>query len=219
MRMKIIILFILIFSLKLNATDKSKKLYGRELFPLSATKEYIYNSTFGETKVKAFIQNDLINTRSESSKFKYYQKLELKNNGLFVNNTYQWVKIFLFIHKENNISYSKPLRRYALPLYVGLEWQDETTEFIDEEGNPVKLNARVLAEETIKTEAGDFNALKIQTIVESSGGSKNIVTEWLAENIGMVKTHIEILGGGLTGMLRDLLGFGTIDFELKKIIQ
>ncbi len=217
--MKIIILFILIFSLKLNATDKSKKLYGRELFPLSDTKEYIYNSTFGEIKVKAFIQNDLINTRSESSKFKYYQKLELKNNGLFVNNTYQWVKIFLFIHKENNISYSKPLRRYALPLYVGLEWQDETTEFIDEEGNPVKLNARVLAEETIKTEAGDFNALKIQTIVESSGGSKNIVTEWLAENIGMVKTHIEILGGGLTGMLRDLLGFGTIDFELKKIIQ
>ncbi|MFZ5946537.1 MAG: hypothetical protein ACOYU5_01065 [Stygiobacter sp.] len=217
--MKIIILFILIFSLKLNATDKAKKLYGRELFPLSATKEYIYNSTFSEIKVKAFIQNDLINTRSESSKFKYYQKLELKNNGLFVNNTYQWVKIFLFIHKENNISYSKPLRRYALPLYVGLEWQDETTEFIDEEGNPVKLNAKVLAEETIKTEAGDFNALKIQTIVESSGGSKNIVTEWLAENIGMVKTHIEILGGGLTGMLRDLLGFGTIDFELKKIIQ
>lgn len=217
--MKILVFIIFLISINLNANDKSKKLYGRELFPLSATKEYIYNSTFGDTKVKAFIQNDLINTKSESSKFKYYQKLELKSNGIFVNNTYQWVKVFLFINKENNITYAKPLRRYALPLYVGLEWQDETTEFIDDEGNPVKLYAKVLAEETIKTEAGSFNALKIQTVVESSGGSKNIVTEWLAEDIGMVKTHIEILGGGLTGMLRDLLGFGTIDFELKKIIQ
>lgn len=217
--MKIIILFFLVLSINLNATEKPKKLYGRELFPLSATKEYIYNSTFGETKVKAFIQDDFINTKSESNKFKYYQKLELKNNGIFVNNTYQWVKVFIFINKENNISYLKPLRRYALPLYVGLEWQDETTEFVDDEGNPVKLYAKVLTEEKVRTEAGDFNTLKIQTIVESSGGSKNIVTEWLAENIGMVKTHIEILGGGLTGMLRDLLGFGSIDFELKKIIQ
>ncbi|MCX7876424.1 MAG: DUF3108 domain-containing protein [Melioribacteraceae bacterium] len=217
--MKKIFLLLLVLVYNTNATDKSKKLYGKELFPLSATKEYIYNSTFGDTKVKAFIQNDLINTKSESEKFKYYQKLELKNDGIFVNNTYQWVKVFLFINQENTITYLKPLRRYALPLFVGLEWKDETTEFIDDEGNPVKLSAKVLAEETIKTEAGTFNTLKIQTIVESKGGSKNIVTEWLAENIGMVKTHIEIQGGGLTGMLRDLLGFGTVDFELKKIIQ
>lgn len=217
--MKIFFFFLLTHLFIYAGEDKAKKIYGRELFPLSATKQYVYSSTFGETKVKAYINNDYIQTKTESDKFKYYQQLELTEEGIFINSTYQWVKIFLFLTKENYITYSKPFKRYALPLYVGKEWKDETTEFIDKEENKVKLFAKVVAEEIITTEAGEFNALKIQTIVESDSGSKNIVTEWLSENIGMIKSNIEIIGGGLTGMLRDLLGLSKITFELKKIIQ
>jgi len=111
------------------------------------------------------------------------------------------------------------MRRYALPLYVGREWKDETTEIINGETSQVSLNAKVLAEEEVKTSAGLFNTLKIQTIVESVDGSKNIVTEWIAEDIGLVKSIIEIKGGGITGLIRDILGLGKLKFELKNIIN
>jgi hypothetical protein len=60
--------------------------------------------------------------------------------------------------------------------------------------------------------------LKIETTIEnSSNSSRNIVTEWYAEKIGLVKAEIVIGGGGLMGIIRDLLGYGTITFELKEI--
>lgn len=218
--MKKIILLYFLFAIIIYADGKDpKKIYGRELFPSNATKQFVYESTFGETNTIALIQGGHIETKSQSDIFKYFQKLDLKDDGLYVVTTYQWLKILKIFTKENNITYTTPLKRYALPLYVGLEWKDETTEIIDGEPNQVTLNAKVLAEEEIQTLAGKFTALKIQTIVESVDGSKNIVTEWIAENIGLVKSIIEIKGGGITGLIRDILGLGKLKFELKKIIE
>ncbi|MBI5809270.1 MAG: hypothetical protein HZA74_12805 [Ignavibacteriales bacterium] len=218
--MKKIILLYFLFAIIIYADGKDpKKIYGRELFPSNATKQFVYESTFGETNTIALIQGGHIETKSQSDIFKYFQKLDLKDDGLYVVTTYQWLKILKIFTKENNITYTTPLKRYALPLYVGLEWKDETTEIIDGEPNQVTLNAKVLAEEEIQTLAGKFTALKIQTIVESVDGSKNIVTEWIAENIGLVKSIIEIKGGGITGLIRDILGLGKLKFELKNIIN
>lgn len=218
--MKKIILLYFLFAIIIYADGKDpKKIYGRELFPSNATKQFVYESTFGETNTISLIQGGHIETKSQSDIFKYFQKLDLKDDGLYVVTTYQWLKILKIFTKENNITYTTPLKRYALPLYVGLEWKDETTEIIDGEPNQVTLNAKVLAEEEIQTLAGKFTALKIQTIVESVDGSKNIVTEWIAENIGLVKSVIEIKGGGITGLIRDILGLGKLKFELKKIIE
>jgi hypothetical protein len=218
--MKKIILLYFLFAIIIYADGKDpKKIYGRELFPSNATKQFVYESTFGETNTISLIQGGHIETKSQSDIFKYFQKLDLKDDGLYVVTTYQWLKILKIFTKENNITYTTPLKRYALPLYVGLEWKDETTEIIDGEPNQVTLNAKVLAEEEIQTLAGKFTALKIQTIVESVDGSKNIVTEWIAENIGLVKSIIEIKGGGITGLIRDILGLGKLKFELKKIIE
>lgn len=218
--MKKIILLYFLFAIIIYADGKDpKKIYGRELFPSNATKQFVYESTFGETNTIALIQGEHIETKSQSDIFKYFQNLDLKDDGLYVVTTYQWLKILKIFTKENNITYTTPLKRYALPLYVGLEWKDETTEIIDGEPNQVTLNAKVLAEEEIQTLAGKFTALKIQTIVESVDGSKNIVTEWIAENIGLVKSIIEIKGGGITGLIRDILGLGKLKFELKNIIN
>lgn len=218
--MKKIILLYFLFAIIIYADGKDpKKIYGRELFPSNATKQFVYESTFGETNTIALIQGGHIETKSQSDIFKYFQKLDLKDDGLYVVTTYQWLKILKIFTKENNITYTTPLKRYAIPLYVGLEWKDETTEIIDGEPNQVTLNAKVLAEEEIQTLAGKFTALKIQTIVESVDGSKNIVTEWIAENIGLVKSIIEIKGGGITGLIRDILGLGKLKFELKNIIN
>jgi len=57
----------------------------------------------------------------------------------------------------------------------------------------------------------------VETIVRSPSGAKNIINEWYSQNIGLVKVKIIIEGGGLMGLIRDLLGYGEIDFELKEI--
>ncbi|MDP3444931.1 MAG: hypothetical protein Q8T08_18895, partial [Ignavibacteria bacterium] len=102
-------------------------------------------------------------------------------------------------------------------MYVGKQWKDETIEYIDGDSGRVVLTAKVTAFEEVKTKAGNFNALKIETIVESANGSKNIITEWIAENSGLIKARIEIAGGGVMGWARDLLGYGILNFELKEV--
>ena len=64
---------------------------------------------------------------------------------------------------------------------------------------------------------GKFEALIVETSLETSNGTKNIMTEWYAKDIGMVKMQVSIEGGGMLGFARDILGYGTIEFELKEI--
>ncbi|MEW6652420.1 MAG: hypothetical protein AB1394_03020 [Bacteroidota bacterium] len=200
------------------AADKSaKRIYSKELFPLSDSKIYIYETSFGDAAIKASLVNGLIETKSEAENFKYYQKLEMRDNGLFIHQTYQWVKLLLVVKKENHVTYKRPLLRYAFPLFVGKEWYDETIEYINNDSNKVFIKGKVLSEENVQTDAGRFSTIKIETVVDSYGGSKNIVTEWIAPNIGLVKAQIEIKGGGIMGFARDILGYGTIEFLLKEI--
>lgn len=200
------------------ATDNNiKKVYSKELFPLSNSKKYIYESSFGDATIKASLVNGFIETKSEASNFKYHQKLEMKDEGLFIHQTYQWVKLLLIVKKENRVTYKRPLLRYSFPLFVGKEWSDETIEYVNEDSNKVTVKGKVLSEDTIQTNAGKFNAIKIETVVDSYGGSKNIVTEWISPNYGLIKARIEIKGGGIMGFARDILGYGTIEFTLKEI--
>jgi hypothetical protein len=217
---ELLIIYIFLFTLPLFASDKnSSHNYGKELFPLSEKIQYIYDSSFGETTIKAFMRDGLVETKSDGDNFKYYQKLIMNESGLFVNETYQRIKLFLFLKKESKISYKKPLLRYSFPLFVGKEWSDEGIEYEDGDSNKVSVRGKVLAEEDLQLKGGKFTALKIETIIESETGSKNIVTEWIAENTGLVKARIEINGGGLMGFARDVLGYGVINFELKEIIR
>jgi hypothetical protein len=38
-----------------------------------------------------------------------------------------------------------------------------------------------------------------------------------AEGIGLIKAKVIIEGGGIMGFVRDVLGYETIEFELKEI--
>ncbi|MDP3582506.1 MAG: hypothetical protein Q8S39_11280 [Ignavibacteria bacterium] len=214
----LLILLLAAYSI-LYATDKpAKKIYGKELFPLSETTRYIYDSSFGDATTKVSLVNGLVENKSEADNFKYHQKLEMRTSGLFIHETYQYIKLLIFIKKETKVTYNKPFQRYAFPLFVGKEWNDEAIEYIDGDSNKVSVTGKVLAEEEIATKAGKFTALKIETTIESETGSKNIVTEWIAPYTGLVKARIEIKGGGLMGFARDILGYGTINFELKEIL-
>jgi hypothetical protein len=145
--------------------------------------------------------------------------MEIKDNGVYVTETYQYLKIFLFIKKEATFTYNKPLLRFPLPLKPGVTWGWQGKEYSDGNTTEVTVSGKAICRESVITKAGTFDAIKIESVIESSSNSKNTVTEWYAENIGLIKAKIIIEGGGLMGTLRDFLGYGTIEFELKEIKQ
>lgn len=84
--------------------------------------------------------------------------------------------------------------------------------------NPIIFSTgKIIGLDTVVTDAGKFETMKIETIIKSSEGTRNIMTEWFARGIGMVKTHLVIEGNGFASFIKDVLGYGNIDFELEKI--
>ena len=131
--------------------------------------------------------------------------------------TYQYVKLFLFLNKENTYSYNKPLLRIPQTPTPGKTWHWEGIEYNGKDSSTISVTGSVICNETVSIKAGTFETIKVETIVRSSSGSRNIIKEWYSENIGLVKANIIIEGGGMMGLIRDVLGYGEINFELKEI--
>ena len=214
-----IIQLILLFTSLGNAqSDKEKiELISNSYFPVNSGITLVYESSFGETITKYYEDNEFTISLSEGDDFKYKQTLMIKDDGIYVKETYQFFKIFLFINKEATFTYGKPLLRFPLPLLPGAKWEWEGDEYSDGETNKVRVTGNAINKEFVSTKAGRFEAIKLESVVEGSSESKNRVTEWYAEGIGLIKAKIIIEGGGVMGILRDLLGYGTIEFELKEI--
>jgi hypothetical protein len=193
------------------------KTFGKEYFPIELKKTLIYDSSFGDLELKITKENNVHLFSYDSDKFKYRQKLFVNEQGLFVNETYQKIKLLLFITKEGKYVYDKPLLRIPFPVQVGQEWSWDGKEFIDDETHTVNLRGKASKIETITLPAGKFETLKVETTLKTSEGTKNILTEWYAKDLGMVKMLVSIEGGGMLGFARDVLGYGTISFELKEI--
>jgi hypothetical protein len=216
----IYIVFLVLFILptSIDSSDKIKtKIFSNAYLPANNGKTLIYESSFGESNTQYYQDGEFTISLSQGDDFKYKQTLTIKEDGVYANETYQYLKVFLFIKKEALITYNKPLLRFPLPLLPGTEWDWEGEEHSDGETNKVKVKGKVLSKEFIITKAGKLEAIKIETIVESADDAKNIVTEWYAEGLGLIKVKIIIDGGGLMGFLRDVLGYGTIEFELAEI--
>jgi hypothetical protein len=213
----IILLIFLIAALSGNSLKKNTDLISNSYFPINQSEELVYESSFGETITNYFRDGEFIISSSEADDFKYRQALVIKDDGVYVVETYQFVKIFLFINKEATSKYGKPLLRFPMPLLPGTEWKWEGDEYSDGDTNKVRITGKVLGKEFVKTDAGSFEAIKIESLVEGSSDLKNRVTEWYAEDIGLIKAKVIIEGGGIMGFVRDILGYGTIEFELKEI--
>lgn len=186
-------------------------------FPVNNSVTLVYKSSFGECTTRYFRDNEFIISLSESDRFKYRQVLIIKDDGVYASEVYQYYKIFLFIKKESTLLYGKPLLRFPLPLTPGLEWVWEGNEIEDGDTTLVKVTGKSFNKEIISTKAGSFEAIKVETIVEGSSNTRNRVTEWYVEGVGLIKAKIIIEGGGMMGFLRDILGYSTIDFNLSEI--
>jgi len=191
--------------------------YACNYFPANNNITLVYRSSFGESSTKYSQEGQYLICSSGAERFKYKQTLLLRDDGVYVKEVYQYLKILLFIKKENTYTYEKPFLRFPLPLMPGLQWKWEGNEYTDGDTNKVKVSGKAFEKEFVVTSAGTFEAIKIESIIEGSGSTKNIATEWYADGIGLIKARIVIEGGGVMGFLRDLLGYGSIEFELKEI--
>ncbi|MDR3611498.1 MAG: hypothetical protein P4L27_13100 [Ignavibacteriaceae bacterium] len=214
----IYILLLLLILAALNNTFLAKnKIVINTYFPVNNNKTLVYNSSFGKSITKNSGDGDLTITSSKSDKFRYSQKLIIKEDGVYVKETYQFLNILLFIKKEETYTYNKPLLRFPLPLTAGREWKWDGEEYSKNGTDKVKITGKVFHKEFVITKAGTFEAIKLESVVESSTNEKNKITEWYVEGIGLIKAKIMIEGGGIMGFLRDILGYSTIEFELKEI--
>lgn len=216
-RIYITIIFFLFAVLSGGLFSREKPLINSpSYFPVNTNITLVYNSSFGESFSTYVQDGELTIISNKADKFKYKQTMIIKEDGVYIKETYQYLKIFLFIKKEGTFTYGKPLLRFPLPLYPGKKWESYGDEYSDGDSSKVKVSGKALEKEYIDTKAGRFEAIRLESLVEGPN-SKNRVTEWFAEGIGLVKAKIVIEGGGSMGVLRDLLGYGTIEFELKEI--
>lgn len=206
-----------LFAILSSISLPKEKIIINSYFPANNSITLVYKSSFGESFSKYFQDGEFTISSSEADKFKYRQTLLILDDGVYVKETYQFLKVFLFIKKESTFTYGEPLLRFPLPLLPGMEWTWEGYEYSDGDKNKVKVTGKAFNKEFVITKAGRFEAIKLESIVEGSGNAKNRVTEWFAEGMGLVKAKIIIEGGGVMGFLRDILGYGTIDFELQEI--
>ncbi len=220
-----IILIALIFlqNKSILKTDSSEFLSVRNIisnadyFPLDSNKVLHYKSNLGATKLIIEKSGKHYLAELKSEDFIYRQNLILREDGVYVKETYQKIKVLLFVNKESKFTYNEPLPRFKYPISAGQNWYWRGTEFNDDEKNTLEVKSTVAGDELIKISAGEYRTIKVVTEIESSSGTKNKVTEWLAKDIGIIKSEIEINGGGVMGIVRDLLGYGNLSFELAEI--
>jgi hypothetical protein len=214
----ITILIFVFVAFNLSASDRKKiTVVSNPYFPVNNGVILIYKSSFGVSASKYFLDGEYVINSSEADDFKYIQTLIIKDDGVYTKETYQYFKVLLFITKEATVTYEKPLLRFPLPLFPGKVWESEGIQYSDDESSKVKISGKALGKEFIITKAGKFEAIKIESIIETSLDTKNKITEWYAEGIGLIKAQILINGGGLMGVIRDLLDYGIIEFELEEI--
>lgn len=204
-------------SIKTNELFINAAFFSNEYFPIDKKNQVVYESDFGETELLITSQSEYKVFTFKGDDFTYSQKLLINDEGVFVKETYQKIKLFLVFNKESIFTYNEALPRIKFPLEPGRSWEWKGKEFEDEVENTVSLSAKVEKLETIKVPAGTFETIKLQTIITSSADTKSIITEWYAKNIGLIKMSAVIEGGGIIGTARDLLGLGEIVFELKEI--
>lgn len=216
----ILSILILVFSLARLLNAGSKNAHDAKIistyFPINNNVTLIYNSSFGKSTARYSYDNEYLISLNEGDRFKYIQKMIIKKDGVYVNEVYQYLKLFLFVKKESRYTYNQPVLRLPLPLTVGKEWQASYDEYSNDDTNKVKLSGKVIGNEFIKTTLGYYETIKVHTVIES-GTCKNSVTEWFSAGIGLVKAKIIIEGGGILGFARDLLGYDEINFELAEI--
>lgn len=197
-------------SLKKEITQKE---FGAEYFPLNPELLYKFDSSLGSTKAEFEQQGEQVVLTFDAPSISYQQSLMKSDTGIMLTRT----KTSAFLFFGNDISYAEPVLRIPFPLNLDDTWEVEGLETEGGDTTLLKIRGKVLGEELVMTEYGNFVCLKIQQQVSSEGGSSNTLTEWFAPHIGLVKSHAVMEGSGITGMLQDVFGLDEVTFQLVSV--
>jgi len=191
----------------------------REYFPTDSSLKLVYNSSFGEASAVIKKENNSYIMDLRNDDFFFVQTIQVKNDTIYLTKLDQEVDVFLFISAGSSITYNRPYLRYPFPLNINDNWHWNGVEYIDEKDpDTISVSGKVLGEELIKTEAGNFDCVKFQIdIRKKKSGTHTKFYEWRTPKIGLVKLEAFIDSKGFIGTVMSLLGYDEMKFELKKI--
>ncbi len=195
----------------LNVNFTSPKIYDQKYLPIEDGLEYIYDTSIGEAELNVTKCEESYNFTISTRGIEFKQIFSKTRKGLILNETENSILFGSTVTK-----YITPITRIPMPLTEGQTWFERTSQIIDGDTTEVTMWGKLLGEEQITTEAGTFSCIKIQ-LKFSSNGKTDTITEWLAQDIGLVKTKAELKTNGFCGSLQSLLGLETVTFELKKV--
>jgi len=192
---------------------------GPEYFPTDPELKLVYNSSMGEAYavITQKGNNFIMDLRNDD--FYFVQTIFVENDTIFLTKLEQEVDVFLFISSSASVTYSRPYLRFPFPLKKNDSWDWTGVEYIDEE-NPdsITVSGKVLGQEIVETEAGNFDCVKFQIdIHKQEKGTHTKFYEWRAPKIGLIKLEAFIDSKGFIGTIMSLLGYDEMKFELKKI--
>ena len=91
----IIFTIVLLVTFSIDSSDKKKlTIISNTYFPVNNGKTLVYESSFGESSTKYFHDGEFTISLSEGEDFKYKQTLIIKEDGVYVKEMYQYLKIF-----------------------------------------------------------------------------------------------------------------------------
>ena len=198
--------------------DDTLKVYGREYFPLSQDLKITYDSNFDEIESTVSVNGDTVTLSNIGEDFKYVQSFFVKEDGIYIVKTHQYVDISFFIPTQNShVTYNEPVFRIPMPLKENQTWEWHGFDIHDEDTNAISFIGKVVGEEKIINDAGEFDCLRIEIYVDSKEGSDVTIHEWLAPNVGVVKNEIDIEARGIPGLIQKFLGLDKLYFRMKAI--
>ncbi len=190
--------------------------YGTEYFPFNEKIELIFDSNVGETLKTVEVIESSYRVINTSDKFIYTQTFQKKDDGVYLIKTEQDISTFLY-STEIVVTYSKPVLQLPLPLKIGDTWNWSGSQMKNGDTSSISISGIALGEEEVDTPAGKFTTLHIQLFFNEVDGEKTTLDQWLAPNLGAVKTKVVIEGKGIIQFAMSILGYDEIDSELKEI--
>ena len=202
-----------------NHSLDENHIIGAEYFSTDPNLKLVYNSSFGEAYSKTTKDGGNFILDLSNDDFFFVQTIFVSNDTIYLTKLDQEVDVFMFISAGSTVTYGKPYLRFPFPLKINSEWNWTGVELIDGE-NPdtISVSGIVLGEETVQSEAGNFECIKFQIdIIKKKSGTHTKFYEWRTPGIGLVKLEAYIDSKGFIGTVMDLLGYDEMKFELKKI--
>jgi hypothetical protein len=197
---------------------KSKNLFGQEYFLLDPDVTMIYESTFGETVCTTRMEGEEYVQEFIGDDFKMIQQVIIDSNKISVIHLEQELKILFITAHSINVTYNEPAMLVSIPVHKAMKSEWNGMEYInDNPADTIVITSKYLGNETIISEAGEFDCIKLAYVITKTSGKINKYYEWRAPNVGLVQLTAEMDQKGFVGLMTKILGYDEIVFKLKKI--